>query len=238
MESKFSGTRVLYTGDFKARSNAVNEPLEPVPCDVLIMESTYGRPEYTFPAEEQVLATAVKTLRRWLSSGERPVVRGWRLGKAQELLYHLLDQGFSIVVEDSIYEIACAYRQAGVAFPGEFHRFGGYWPEGFVLLCPPGQWASKNLSGFRGKRFMDLTGWASDGGSRWGGRADMSLPYSDHADFNDLVDYVNQVQPKQVYTVNGFPELAAHLRQLGYPAVHLDKTGQADSSGHQMRLMM
>ena len=245
LQSKVSGERVLYTGDFKVRPNAINEPLEPVPCDVLIMESTYGRPEYRFPPEEQVLATACQTLREWLSRGERPVVRGWRLGKAQELIYHFLDQGFEVLVEDSVYEIACTYRESGVDFPGEFHRFNGEpdgsidgdWPEGQILICPPGPGSSKNLSGIRGKRFMDLTGWASAGGPQWSRRADASLPYSDHADFSELVAYVQQVKPKQVYTVNGFPELAAHLRQLGYPAVHLNSKGRPEDSGFQMKML-
>ena len=223
LQSKVSGERVLYTGDFKVRPNPINEPLEPVACDVLIMESTYGRPEYIFPAEEQVLATACKTLREWLSRGEKPVVRGWRLGKAQELLYHFLDQGFEVMVEDSVYEIACAYREAGVNFPGKFSRFygepDGDWKEGQILLCPPGPWSSTNLSGIRGKRFMDLTGWATAGGPQWSRRADANLPYSDHADFNELV------------------ELAAHLRHLGYPAVHLNGKGQPEDSGFQMKML-
>ena len=42
---------------------------------------------------------------------------------------------------------------------------------------------------------------------------------------------------KQVYTVNGFPDLAAHLRKLGYPAVHLDGKGQPSDAGHQMKLI-
>ena len=237
LQSKISGERVLYTGDFKVRPNSINEPLEPVSCDVLIMESTYGRPEYSFPPEEQVLATACQTLRQWLSSGERPVVRGWRLGKAQELLYQFLDQGFEVLLADSVYQIACTYRESGVNFPGEFRRFDGDWPEGWILICPPGQSSSKSLSGIRGKRFMELTGWAIAGGPQWYRRADASLPYSDHADFNELVSYVQQVKPKQVYTVNGFPELAAHLRQLGYPAVHLNGKGQAEDSGFQMKML-
>ena len=241
LQSKVSGERVLYTGDFKVRSNPINEPLEPVPCDILIMESTYGRPEYSFPPEEQVLATAGKTLREWLSQGARPVVRGWRLGKAQELLYQFLDQGFEVLVEDSIYKIACTYRESGVAFPGEFRRFDdgidGDWPEGQILICPPGPWSGKSLSGIRGKRFMDLTGWATGGGHQWSRRADASLPYSDHADFSELVGYVQEVKPKQVYTVNGFPELAARLRHLGYPAVHLNGKGQPEDSGFQIKML-
>jgi hypothetical protein len=41
-----------------------------------------------------------------------------------------------------------------------------------------------------------------------------------------------------VYTVNGFPELAAHLRGLGYPAVHLDgRRSEVPDTGFQMKMM-
>jgi len=237
VESKSTGERVLYTGDIKVRPSPTNEPLEPVACDTLIMEATYGRPQYTFPDQDQVLSTAFNTLRTWLSRGEKPVVQAWRLGKSQEILHHLLSQGLDVVVEDGIFQVAQCYQESGVIFPGEVRLFDGQWPEGSVLLCPPGRRGRVSVEGFRGLRFMELTGWAFDGRSRWGRRGDASLPFSDHPDFNELVEYVKQVQPKQVYTVNGFPELAAHLRGLGYPAVHLDgKTGQQDT-GFQMKLL-
>ena len=237
IESKSSGERVLYTGDFKSRPSPVNEPLTPVKCDTLIIEATYGKPEYAFPPEEQVLDTAFRTLRAWMSKGERPVVMGWRLGKSQEVLHHLLSQGIDVVVEPSVYQIAGVYEEAGISFPGTFRDFDGTWAEGEVLLCPPGRWPRQELRGFLGKRFMELTGWATNGARRWGRRGDASLPYSDHADFNDLVDYVKQVAPRQVYTVNGFPDLAAHLRQLGYAAVHLDKNGKVSGDSYQMKLL-
>jgi len=237
VESKATGERLLYTGDIKARLSPINEPLEPVACDVLVIEATYGREEYTFPPEEQVLSTVYNTLRHWLSRGEKPVVQGWRLGKAQELLHHLLAAGFDVVVEDSVYRVAETYQQAGVEFPGEFGILNGHWPEGQVLICPPGPRGTGPISGFRRTRSMELTGWAATGNQRWGRPADASLPFSDHADFNELVDYVQRVQPKQVYTVNGFPDLADRLRHLGYPAAHLNGRGVLEPTGFQMKLL-
>jgi Cft2 family RNA processing exonuclease len=239
VESKVTGERLLYTGDFKSRPSPINEPLQPVPCDILVIEATYGRSEYVFPCEKQVLTTAFNTLRHWLSKGEKPVVQGWRLGKSQEVLHYLLAEGFDVAVEESAYKVAEVYEQAGVKFPGRFGLFNRHWPEGQVIICPPGRRSAALLRNFRGKRFMGLTGWSVNGGNGWGWgrRGDASLPYSDHADFNELVDYVRQVQPSQVYTVNGFPDLAAHLRKLGYPAVHLDGNGAPHCDGFQLRLL-
>ncbi len=77
--SKITGERLLYTGDFKSRASPVNEPLEPVACDVLVMESTYGRPQYTFPDQEHVIAPAVQTLRQSLPMAAHHRVPACRL---------------------------------------------------------------------------------------------------------------------------------------------------------------
>ena len=234
--SRATGHRLLYTGDLKTRSSPTNEPAEAVQADTLVIESTYGRPEYVFPPEEQTLATATRTLRAWLSRGERPVVLGWRLGKAQEMLHHLLSDGFDVVVEPGIYEAVVAYQEAGITFPGRVKAFDGDWPEGDVALFPPGR-STQALREFRNLRTMEMTGWAASGTQHhWRRPADASLPYSDHADFNDLVAYVEKVQPSRVYTVYGFPELAARLRDMGYPAVHLDGKG-GGSQAFQMRMV-
>ena len=92
----------------------------------------------------------------------------------------------------------------------------------------------------RAVRYLELTGWAARAGVKpWGrGRpGDASLPYSDHADFNDLVAYVDAVRPRQVYTVFGFPDLAEHLRRKGYSAIHLGKNATAADRAFQMPLL-
>ena len=236
IKSKATGERLLYTGDIKLRSSPTNEPLETVQADTLVIESTYGRPDYVFPSQERVLETAFRTLRAWLDRGERPVVQGWRLGKAQEMLHHLLAEGFDVVIEEGVYQGAEAYQRAGVDFPGRVSLFTGDWPEGTIALFPPGN-RSKVLRDYRGKRTMELTGWAASDNRRWRSWADASLPYSDHADFNELVAYVEAVQPSLVYTVFGFPDLAAKLRSQGYPAVHLDRRSGAQDAGFQFKLI-
>ena len=235
--SKATGHRLLYTGDIKTRSSPTNEPAEPVQADTLVVECTYGRQEYIFPDQEQTLATASRTLRAWLSRGERPIALGWRLGKAQEMLHHLLSSGFEVVAEDGIYRAVEAYREAGIEFPGKVAAFDGHWPDGTVALFPPGK-SVQALRGYRNQRTMELTGWAvSNSRHHWRRPADASLPFSDHADYNDLLAYVEAVQPSRVYTVYGFPEFAAKLRSLGYPAVHLDGKGTPSNAGFQMRMV-
>src|SRR5580698_6248328 len=46
---------LLYTGDFKLRPGLSAEPCATPSADVLVMETTYGRPHYIFPPTAQVL---------------------------------------------------------------------------------------------------------------------------------------------------------------------------------------
>ena len=221
VQSKASGHRVLYTGDFRVRPSPTAEPLEPASCDTLIMESTFGSPEYVFPPQEETLARFFATLRRWLAAGCVPVVLAYRMGKAQELLHHLLSEGFEVALEEGAYAVARRHEELGVKFPGGFRSFQGDLRDGETLLFPPGRRTRAALKGIRRKRYMAMSGWAVLDGARRRLGADEALPFSDHADYNELIDYVKAVSPKRVYTVFGFPHLARRLRAEGYDAQHL-----------------
>ena len=239
-----TGERVLYTGDLRTQPSPINEPAETVCCDTLVIETTYGRPDYVFPPQEEAVATAMRVTAQWLEQDAIPVVLGWRLGKAQEALHHLLTAGFSVACEEGVYDIATRYQSAGVVFPGAFRPFGDEIRDGEVLLFPPGRKSreriGQHLPPRRAARYLELTGWAAGTGVKpWGrGRpGDSSIPYSDHADFNDLMAYVKAANPKHVYTVFGFPDLAAHLRRNGYSAAHLGKNATAEDQAFQMPLL-
>ena len=48
---------------------------------------------------------------------------------------------------------------------------------------------------------------------------DAAFPLSDHADFNELIEFVRQVRPRRVFTTHGFAaDFAATLRDLGFDA--------------------
>jgi hypothetical protein len=85
------GASLLYTGDFKLRKGLSAEPCEPQHADLLIMETTYGRPEYRFPPTEAVMQGVIRFCKEALDNDETPVLLGYSLGKSQELLCGLGD---------------------------------------------------------------------------------------------------------------------------------------------------
>ena len=76
-----TGERVLYTGDLRTQPSPINEPAEAVPCDTLVIESTYGRPDYVFPPQEESIATAIRVIRQWLEPGRDSGSLGLAIGQ-------------------------------------------------------------------------------------------------------------------------------------------------------------
>ena len=80
---------LLYTGDFKLRPGKSAEQAEWRRADTLVMETTFGLPRYCFPPTKQVIDTMVAFCGETIDAGEVPVLLGYSLGKAQEILCSL-----------------------------------------------------------------------------------------------------------------------------------------------------
>jgi len=234
VKSKLTGQSILYTGDIKTRYNPTCQPIQPVPCDILVIESTFGSPMFRFPDQKDVLAQLLQTIKGWLNLGITPVILAYKTGKAQEILHHLQNNNLDIVLESSVYEITRRYEESGIKFPRLLKQFDGLVNPGEILIIPPGRKAKEILKMIPNKRTIAMSGWASHSSTRNRVGANLALPYSDHADFDDLLSYVKIINPKKVYTVHGFSNLAQKLRTLGYEARPL--TG-ADSTFLQLSLL-
>jgi DNA ligase-1 len=107
---------ILYTGDFKLRRGQSAEPAEWRQADTLIMETTYGLPRYRLPPTEQVVDQIVTFCRETLDDGEIPVLLGYSLGKAQEILCALDGAGLRPMLHGSVYAMTRIYEQFGQSF--------------------------------------------------------------------------------------------------------------------------
>jgi DNA ligase-1 len=220
------GEALLYTGDFKLRRGLSAEPCEPRKADILIMETTYGRPKYVFPPTQDVLKGILRFCREALDNDETPVLLGYSLGKSQEILCGLADAGLPLMLHGSVHKLTQIYEQFGQCFP-KYERYDAGAARGKVSLCPPHVINSAKLRNLGKTRTAILTGWAVDPNCRFRYQCDAAFPLSDHADFPDLLEMVKQVQPKKVYTLHGFAaDFAQTLRNLGYDAQALSQDEQ------------
>lgn len=217
---------LLYTGDFKLRCGLSAELCDAPHAEVLIMETTYGRPEYIFPPTADVLPGVIRFCREAIDNDEVPVLLGYSLGKCQEILRGLADANLPLMLHGSVYRLTRIYEQFGQVFP-KYERYSAGSVAGKVLICPPHLAGSALLRALGKTRCAVLTGWAMHPNCKYRYQADAAFPISDHADFNELVELAKRVNPRKIYTVHGFAaDFAQTLRKLGFDAQALSQNEQ------------
>jgi putative mRNA 3-end processing factor len=222
----------LYTGDVSTRDRLYLEGFDPPTADVLIVESTYGTPEYRFPPVPET-ATA---FREWVEDHpDRPVICfGYALGRAQEIEVLLADADRDrILISDAIADLdAVIEDHLDVSLPGGRYDDVSDLRAGDALVLPArfrGGWVDDLIEATDAVT-AGLSGWAVDESYRYARDLDAGFPLSDHCDFRELVDLVRAVDPETVYTLHGSAaEFADYLtREEGYDATALKR--------HQSRL--
>ncbi|MDQ3624492.1 MAG: DNA ligase, partial [Verrucomicrobiota bacterium] len=220
---------LLYTGDFKLRPGLSAEPAEWRHAGTLIMETTYGRPRYCMPPTAEVIAQMLAFCQEALEDGGVPVLLGYSLGKSQEILCALLQAGLTPMLHGAVFRMTEIYRRLRPGFPGGYERYEAGRVAGKVLVCPPSANQSVMLKRIKNRRTAVLTGWALDPGAKFRFQCDAAFPLTDHADYPDLLRYVELVQPRQVLTLHGFAaEFAADLRERGIDAWALSDVNQLE----------
>jgi putative mRNA 3-end processing factor len=216
--------RLLYTGDFKLRPSRTAEAAAPPRAEVLVMESTFGDPKYRLPPREQAVAELVGIVHRTLALGRMPVIEAYVLGKAQEVTRILTDHGIPVVQHPLVWEISEVYEQHGCRL-GEVRRLEGPAHQvaaGAAIVAPPRWQKGAAIPGLRNAVRIAVTGWAIDPSFRLRRGYDYAVPLSDHADYDELIECVELVQPRVVYCTHGPEQFAERLRKLGHEALLLE----------------
>jgi len=214
----------VITSDFRLKDSLIFEGAEPLKSDVLVLETTFGSPEYSFPSTEELLPEMISWIQTNAKSG-LVLLSGYSLGKAQELTAIANEAGFTPLVHDSIYELNNVYKKFGVKV-GKYEKLDHNLKDFQVLIMPP-QLVDRHL--FSTLEHFDKRKVSSAVATGWPYRGyfDKIFPLSNHADYNDLISYVKQSDPKLVLTDHGFcEEFARKLNRLGFNAKPLKQHKQ------------
>jgi Cft2 family RNA processing exonuclease len=218
--------RFVYTGDFKLERSLTAEAPEVKRCDTVLMECTYGRPQYVFPPRAEIAAEMVAWARKALEDGAVPIFFAYSLGKAQEALAILGNGGIPLAAHGAVASMTRVYEDAGVAMPPYEH----YDPKSFdgtrALIWPPSGRALPSAVRGRAVRTAALTGWVVSGRANFWQRTDAGFPLSDHADFPSLLRYVELAQPRKVLLNHGWRDFVHRLRRAGIDAEYLEHNAQ------------
>lgn len=195
-------TSILYTGDINCVDTLTTKAAEPQPCDVLIIEATYGSPHYRFPPRETVYAQIVEWAVETIKEGRVPCLHVYAAGKAQEIirLFNVYTR-LPVIVNPRLDGVNRTYRKNGV----DLDWFSASSHDGKAILDrnPCVYVTTPNDRAHIGRRFSRAyaTGWALSLDGRL-----TAFPLSSHADFDQLVSFVKACDPDRVYIFTGFAE--------------------------------
>lgn len=227
------GTTWVVTGDYKLEPDPTCAPFEPVRCDVLITESTFGLPVYRWPSSESIAADLDRWWRRNRDAGRTSVVLAYALGKAQRLAA-LVDPSIGpIVAHGAVMTMVEAYRASGVRLPPidrvppRARRVGGGRA---LVIAPPSVLGGSWLRLFGESCVAMASGWMTLRGVRRRRGFAQGFVVSDHADFPGLLAAIEATGARRVLVTHGFADpLARLLRARGLDASPLATrfTGEA-----------
>lgn len=209
--------RLIYSGDFKTEKNDTAEQCLIKQADILIMESTFGAPQFVFPKKWLIIEKLVKYIDNCFSKGFIPVLLGYGTGKAQEALKLLGDLDYQISVHASIEPAIKVYEKFGIQFKN-YQTYFGEDMRNRVLIIPPHFSRGNLIKKLANAKKIVLTGWAKQPNAKYRYGADEALPFSDHADYNQLIEYVRKVNPQKVYITHGQDHFIHDLKREGFDA--------------------
>lgn len=208
---------MLYTGDFKLGDSATAAKATPPRADVLVMESTYGDPKYRLPPRDQVIEQLVRTVNLVLNSGRTPLIHAYVMGKSQEVTRILTKHGIPVQQHPMVHEISEVYRACGCDLGAVTCYEDAYLP-GQAVVVPPFMQKAPKLRNLGRCGSIVVTGWAHAPRGRMVGGADFAIPLSDHADYTELLQCIELVQPRIIYCTHGPLAFVDDLVQRGFDA--------------------
>ncbi len=221
---EYKGEVWVVTGDFKMVDDGISKPFEPLKCDVLVTDSTFGLPIFEWQPQ-QVVFDDIN--RWWYQNTENDtvsVIIGYTLGKTQRLLNHL-ERGIGpVYAHGSIETINQVLRRQGINLPSVAKLdLGQNVARNSLILAMPSIIYSPILKDVQPYSIAAASGWMSLRGARKAPNIDKGFVLSDHADWNQLIQSVKETGAQKIFlTNNGYSSAFSRwLVENGYDVTEI-----------------
>ncbi|TVQ50478.1 MAG: ligase-associated DNA damage response exonuclease [Phycisphaerales bacterium] len=210
----------VITGDYKVHDDPTCETFEPVQCETLITESTFGLPIYRWPDERKVFEEIHEWWRGNQESNRTSVIYAYALGKAQRVIAGL-DPGIGpILTHGAVNRFVEVYRTAGVELPPTEHvnAENAKASRGQALVvAPPSAAGTPWLRKFGTISDAFVSGWMQLRGTRRRRNVDRGFVLSDHADWPGLLRTIEATGATHIGVTHGYTDvLNRWLNERGY----------------------
>lgn len=189
---------VVYTGDLQFKDSFTMKGAEAVPCEILVIESTFGSKGFRFPERQTVARDMVRWALKTIRKGKVPTFKADSLGNAQEV-----NRAFNtysklpVTVHWRVAQINEIYRANGQRLEfldARSEEASEVTSSGECVFVVP---KNVNLARHHELEPALVSGWAL-----WN-KDKNAFALSDHADFNQLMEFVEACKPRAVLTCFG-----------------------------------
>ncbi len=216
----------LITGDYKLGSDPTCDAWEPVPCHIMVTESTFGLPIYRWQGQQTIVDSINQWWKESRDAGKCCLLFGYAVGKSQRLLAGLDPSIGKIYCHGAVEKGNEAYRKSGVSLP-ETTYVGSIagkhdWRGAMVVAVPSAHgtlWTKK----FGRCSSAMASGWMAVRGARRRRSVDRGFVMSDHVDWPSLLTAIHTCNPEIVWVTHGYSaSVARYLNENGRSAIALD----------------
>jgi putative mRNA 3-end processing factor len=219
----------VVSGDYKREADPTCEPFEIVPCHTFVTEATFGTPSYRW----EKTADTGKEMYEWFQEnsarGINTVIFAYSLGKTQRVLGLLepyLDQ--PVYCHPSAKAMNACYREQGFRLSDTLYlddlapdtKLGGQ-----LIVGPQNMMSSQYASLLGECKTAFASGWMARNSYGF----DRGFVLSDHADWDDLNQTIQDTGSREVYVLHRDGALVRHLKKLGlsaFPVSALESGGK------------
>ena len=241
------GQIAVITGDYKTEPDRTCTAFEPVPCHLLVSESTFALPIYHWQPQSEIFDQINHWWKTNQSNGLASILMAYSLGKAQRLLAGIDPTIGSIYCHGAVEPLNAVYRDYGIALPptqyvsetardAKSKKTDPLWSQALVI-APPAALGSTWMRRFSPFSTAFASGWMTIRGARRRQSLDKGFVLSDHADWNGLVASIKATGAEQVWLTHGYSAtLALYLCGIGIEAKSVDThfTGESGSSDPEL----
>ena len=229
-----AGSRVVVSGDYKRRPDPTCLPFQPVACDVFITEATFGLPVFRHPPDAGEIGKLLHSVA--LFPERSHVVGAYSLGKCQRLIRLLRQAGWDrpIYLHGALQTLCDLYESLGVALGPLLPATEASKAEmaGQIVMAPPGAIADRWSRRLPDPVVCAASGWMRVRQRARQGGVELPLVISDHADWDELCQTVEDVGAGEVWVTHGREEALIHqLRKTGRTARALALIGFEEDDG-------
>lgn len=226
------GRVAVVTGDYKLDDDDTCESWEPLRCDLLVTESTFGLPVYRWPSSQQTIDAINDWWRDSRDQGKCCLMYGYAVGKSQRLLAGLDPTIGPIYTHGAVEKGNDAYRRSGIELPETIHV--GSLPakhdyRGAMVLAVPSVHGTTWTRRFGRVSTAMASGWMTVRGARRRRAVDRGFVVSDHVDWPSLLRAVELCEPETVWVTHGYTAaVTRHLTELGVNATAVELRPQTE----------